>query len=148
MEIKSVPWSIIYPTTLLIPEFEMAYPQEKYKERLNGKPHLALAAFVDHKIVGFKIGYEWNKKTFYSWVGGVTPDYRKRGIAKQLADEMESACLEMGYTIIRMKTQNRFKAMLHFAIGNGFHLTEVIQKEKPEQNRIILEKRLFDGTTN
>nr|WP_245637769.1 hypothetical protein [Cytobacillus solani] len=33
------------------------------------------AQFEDHKV--FKIGYELDKNKFYSWLGGVDPEYRK-----------------------------------------------------------------------
>ena len=36
-------------------------------------------AFDDTKVVGYKIGYEIDKDTFYSWVGGVDPQYRNDG---------------------------------------------------------------------
>ncbi|MEO1436297.1 MAG: GNAT family N-acetyltransferase [Bacteroidota bacterium] len=143
--IQLLPWRDIYPATLQIPEFTEAYPESKYVERLADKDHLCLAAVLDDQIAGFKIGYALDKTTFYSWVGGVLPAFRQMGLAHSLADEMERICKDRGYRILRMKTQNRFKAMLHFAIGNGFHLTEVIQKESPERYRIVLEKRLFDA---
>ncbi|MEM6723450.1 MAG: GNAT family N-acetyltransferase [Bacteroidota bacterium] len=143
--IQSLPWRDIYPATLQIPEFTEVYPESKYVERLEGRHQICLAALVEEQIAGFKIGYGLDDQRFYSWVGGVLPAFRQMGVARLLAEEMEAICRKKGYQILRMKTQNRFKAMLQFVLSNGFYLTEVIQKETPDRYRIVLEKRLFDA---
>lgn len=132
----------IYPLTLQVPEFVPHYPIEKYYERLNDRPHLILRADFDGKAAGFKIGYEIEPKIFYSWVGGVLPDFRKKGIARTLADDMEIWLKARNYHILRMKTQNKFRNMLLFAIANDFQITGVEQRENIAVNRILLEKKL------
>lgn len=34
---------------------------------------LAIVAFDEEKVVGFKIGYESDSEEFYSWIGGIDP---------------------------------------------------------------------------
>jgi len=131
-----------YPLTLNVPEFVPHYPIEKYYERLNDRPHLILRADYDGEAAGFKIGYEIEPKIFYSWVGGVLPDFRKQGIARALANEMEIWLRARAYGTLRMKTHNQFQNMLLFAIGNGFQITGVEQRERIAENRILLEKKL------
>lgn len=132
----------IYPLTLEVPEFAPHYAIEKYYERLNDCPHLILRANVGTKAVGFKIGYEIEPGIFYSWVGGVLTDFRQQGVARALANEMEVWLRAHAYHTLRMKTHNQFRHMLLFAIGNGFQITAVEQRERIAENRVLLEKKL------
>ena len=108
-----------------IPEFGVPYSEDVYLNRLLSKKHLILVAKHQAKPIGFKIGYELNAKTFYSWMGGVLPNFRKQGIAKSLAQRQETWAVANGYSHIRMKTRNYLKPMLHFALANHFYITGV-----------------------
>lgn len=126
-----------------IPEFYKPYAFDEYAERLGNSHHLIAIAEVNSECVGFKVGYQRdNDQSLYSWMGGVLPKYRKEGVARQLADFQEDWAKNEGFTTIRMKTRNRLKAMLHFALGNGFYIIGVDQFEDPGENRIWLEKKL------
>jgi len=133
----------IYPLTLNIPEFASHYPIEKYYERLSNRPHLILRANTANQAAGFKIGYEIGPGIFYSWVGGVLPDFRRQGVARALANEMEAWLRTNHYHTLHMKTHNQFQNMLLFSIGNGFQITGVEQRENISENRILLEKKLI-----
>jgi predicted GNAT superfamily acetyltransferase len=127
----------------LIPEFDHPHEVEEYKKRLAGKKQLILVAYTDHKPVGFKVGYEKESDgSFYSWMGGVLPAYRKEGIAKSLANVQEKWASQNGYTCIRFKTRNRHQAMLVFAIKNGFQIIDVEPRETLAEYRILLEKKV------
>lgn len=140
--IKELPIEQVQPLTLKIPEFNDPYGIEEYYNRFKNVPHLVLAALDGEKIVGFKLGYERKKNVFYSWMGGVLPEYRKQGIAWKLAKRQEIWLKENGYTHLWMKTRNQHRNMLHFAIKNGFQLMEVEQETDDALNRIWLRKKL------
>lgn len=125
-----------------IPEFEQPYQFEEYKKRLKVK-HLILTAEIQEKPVGFKIGYERNDdSSFYSWMGGVLPEFRKQGVAEQLADYQEKWAKENGYYFIRLKTRKKHKAMIAFSLKRGFRFTGEILKIPDEETRIWMEKIL------
>lgn len=146
IEIQEVSIEEVYPLTLQIPEFEVPYDIAVYYNRLEHwlemqpQKALILAAKMDNNWVGFKIGYELNEKVFYSWMGGVLPKYRKLGIAKILANDQERWAKRQNYKIVRLKTRNKFKNMLLFAIKNGFKIVDVQAKGSIGDHRIILEK--------
>ncbi len=145
MPIQVFPTTIekVYPLTLQVPEFAPHYPIERFYERLNDdQTHLILQANIDDQPAGFKIGYEVSEGIFYSWVGGVLPAYRRLGVAHALADNMETWLRQHHYHTLRMKTHNRFKNMLLFAIANGFNIIQVEEKVDVAQYRIVLEKKL------
>ncbi len=126
-----------------IPEFNMPHQAAEYERRLKNVNHLILISYNKNNPVGFKVGYEREQDgSFYSWMGAVSPDYRQFGIAKRLANYQETWARENGYTKIKMKTRNRLKPMLIFALKNGFMITKVETKPSLEEHRILLEKTL------
>ena len=124
-----------------LPEFNNPYNFEEINKRINNKPHINLVAYIHKTPVGFKLGYE-RGDYFYSWLGGVLPEYRKMGIAKQLADEQEKWAKKNGYDFIVFKTLNRHKAMLSFSLNNGFNIFKIDEKENIEEYRIWLRKKM------
>ena len=70
-----------------IPEFDDPYKISEYSKRLNRTHHLILTAYDDHNPIAFKIGYHrYSDGSFYSWMGGVLPKYRRKGIPNNLTD--------------------------------------------------------------
>ena len=100
---------------------------------------LSLIAYQNNIPVGFKIGYLYNTNTFYSWVGGILPKYRRKGIASSLAKQQEHWAKNNGFTKLRTKSMNRFKSMLILNLKNGFDITQVYTNEKG-QTKIVFEK--------
>ena len=66
----------------MLPEMRPAESTEHYTNRIKNRPHLALVAYIDNQPAGFKLGYAEDEHTFYSWLGGVVPNYRRMGLAK------------------------------------------------------------------
>lgn len=124
-----------------LPEFHNPHSKEVYEERLDGKKHLILIAYDDTKPIGFKVGYE-REDSFYSWMGGVLPAYRKKGIAKKLATIQEEWARTNGFQTITFRTRNRLKGMLIFAIKNNFNIIDVESRESIDEYRILLRKNL------
>lgn len=126
-----------------VPEFDPLLESDYYEDKIKDKVHIILLAKVDNKTVGCKVGYHKHKDgSLYSWLGGVLPEYREKGIAKLLANKMETWALNNGYSKIRFKTLNRHKAMLAFALKNGFDIFNVKPKDELENYRIELIKHL------
>lgn len=100
-----------------------------------------VTAFLNNQAVGFKLGYELDKQEFYSWLGGVLPEFRGLGIASELMCAQHNWCRSQGYQKIQTKTQNRFREMFILNLKKGF---EVIGCHDSDEGgfKIILEKRL------
>ncbi|MFC0181340.1 Ribosomal protein S18 acetylase RimI [Pseudarcicella hirudinis] len=128
-----------------IPEFKNPHSLAEYERRFSEtKAFMILIAEADGILAGFKAGYQKEEDgSFYSWMGAVQPGYRRLGIAKLLADEMEERAKVLGYTSIKFKTRNSHKSMLIFGISNGFNIIGIEEREIAEENRILLEKQLF-----
>lgn len=129
-----------------IPEFEVTYDESEYVKRLSVEvaDTLLLVAEVDGVLAGFKVGYDrYHDGSFYSWMGGVDSRFRRLKTAKKLADYQENIARQRGYKSIRFRTRNRNKAMLLFALNNGFSLLEIEARDTLEAYRINLIKSLL-----
>jgi predicted GNAT superfamily acetyltransferase len=128
--------------SMQIPEFKAPHQAEEYQKRLKGVPSLILVAENAGKIVGFKVGYAKGEQLFYSWMGAVLPEFRQFGVAKALAIQQEEWARARGFNYIQFKTRNRLKAMLRFALGNGFDIIGVEPRDTLGEYRILLQKML------
>ncbi|MEP1095170.1 MAG: GNAT family N-acetyltransferase [Cyclobacteriaceae bacterium] len=126
-----------------LPEFINPYSKEELRKRLL-VANLMLVAEMNEQLVGFKCGYERESgtKKFYSWLGGVLPRHRNKGVAESLLKKMEEWCLERGYEVLEFKTFNEHKGMLIFSIKSGFEIVDVRYSEKDDRKRIVLQKEL------
>ena len=116
------------------------YKLDFFKERIHKKEDiLMILCYQQKQLLGFKIGYRYNDITFYSWVGGVLPENRGNGIAKQLAQLQEQKAIEKGYQTLRTKSMNRFKPMMILNLKNGFDITNIYTNDVG-QTKIVFEK--------
>jgi GNAT superfamily N-acetyltransferase len=126
-----------------IPEFPGKASLGFYTERLKHRLHLALVAEKDGELLGFKVGYQSDTPdAFFSWMGGVRPEFRKHGVADALAEYQENWAIENGFKYIFFKTRNRFPAMITFGLKRGFKIMEVIPKGVVEDYRVVMSKKL------
>lgn len=119
-----------------IEEFIAKENEQTLSERLEGKRHLILVAEQQGQILGFKIGYELDSDTFYSWFGGVSPKARKMGLAQKMLDEQELWVVSKGYQQLKVKSRNQFPAMLRLLLRNDY-LIEYFEPYEP-----LLESRI------
>lgn len=112
---------------------------------MRGRRRLLLVA-VDTKkrrVVGYKFGYEDRPGRFYSWLGGVHPAYRRRGLGRALMERQHALVARSGYRTIRTITLNRHRAMLLLNLVSGFDIVGTLWSRG--ELRIVLEKPLRPG---
>lgn len=110
--------------------------------RMSEKPKLRIDVALDeNKVVGYKIGYALNREQFYSWLGGVDPEYRNQGIASKLMENQHRYVKESGYQVVQTQTKNKWRNMLILNIKCGFDIIGTYTDSEGEP-KIILEKSL------
>ncbi|MEQ1879005.1 MAG: GNAT family N-acetyltransferase [Bdellovibrionia bacterium] len=99
-------------------------------------------AELEGRLIGYKLGWEEDKWRFYSWLGGVLPEYRGLGIATSLMSAQHDWCRKQGYHKVSTKTQNRFREMLILNLKSGF---QVIGTHESSDGglKIVMEKDLL-----
>ncbi|MDR7130462.1 putative GNAT superfamily acetyltransferase [Algoriphagus sp. 4150] len=126
-----------------IPEFGGRGDLDFYRKRLEDKRQLSLVAVVEDELIGFKVGYQSDKpKVFYSWMGGIIPEFRRGGVATALAEYQEDWARNNGFEEIFFKTRNRLPPMINFGLQREFKIVEVIRKGTVDDYRIVMMKRL------
>lgn len=101
--------------------------------------HLILAT-ENELVVGCKLGYERKPGHFYSWLGGVHPDYRGHGIASELMHRQHDWCRQNKYHTVRTQTYNQWRSMLILNLRFGFDIIGTVQGKYGLM--IVLEKKL------
>lgn len=111
----------------------------RFKERLyrHANP-LVLLAFAGERIVGFKIGYESEPYRFYSWVGGVHPEFLRHGIGRKLLDTQLEWVKAQGFHSIRTKTTNERKGEIMLNLLCGYDIMGVYTENAAP--RIMMEQ--------
>jgi ribosomal protein S18 acetylase RimI-like enzyme len=116
-------------------------PKEDIQWRLNHMPNAGVVvAMWGGAIVGFKIGYAIGSRKYYSWLGGVHPDFRRQGIAAQMTLKQHKAAKEAGFQTIETVTGRDNAPMLHTNLKAGFH--ECGRKLSKYGDQLIFLKRL------
>lgn len=110
--------------------------------RMGHAPHpFSALAFAGGKLVGFKLGYSDRPKRFYSWLGGVAPDWRRQGIARDLMARQHAWCRTQGFTRVRTHSTNTHRGMLVLNLSMGFDVVGTVSP--PGKGlKIVLEKAL------
>ena len=124
-----------------IPEFSDRDTLAGIRERV-GPDYLSLVCRSGDEPVGFKLGYPLDTGEFYSWLGGVVPGHRGGGIAQALLEAQEQHCRERGYELLRVKSMNRFPAMLQLLIRNGYQVDGHTPASEDADIKVHFHKRL------
>ena len=125
-----------------ISEFAKNESVASLAERLAGKKSLILVAEDDDVLLGFKIGYALDQRTFYSWFGGVLPIARNKGVAQAQLDTQEQWVKQQGYQQLKVKSRNQFPAMLRLLLRNGYLIEKLEEKEDINAHRIHFLKQI------
>lgn len=126
-----------------IQEFAHKETVESLSARLEGKARsLIQVAQEGDKLLGFKIGYQLDEQTFYSWFGGVSSLARNKGVAQKLLEIQEQWVAEQGYKQLKVKSRNQFPAMLRLLVRNGYLIENFEEKHPLIESRIHFVKQL------
>lgn len=111
-----------------------------FADRLPRRDGLALhiAESDASAALGYKLGYRQEESVFYSWMGGVRPEARGRGIAAALMAAQHEWAAAQGYRWIETRTRAGNQAMLRANRRAGF---AIIAEEKDEHGGMVLVQR-------
>ncbi len=119
---------------------------ETFRRRFRGRINvLTMVARVEDLPVGFFIGFELKPTVFFTWFYGVSPDFRRQGIASQLMEAAHAWARLQGYEYIRFECHNQHRPMLHLAIELGYDIVGIRWDPDRADNLVIFDKYLQAG---
>ncbi len=143
LKVKQVPVEEAVKVNLTIPEFAERYQKDYFRDRYKSRETLIIVAYFGKKPAGYLIGYDkLGDKSFYCWMTGVVPEFRRKGVLKALMNYQEQWAKNKGYNKIRLKTRNKRREMLTYLVKYGFYFVEVEKYPDIEENRILAEKNI------
>lgn len=116
-------------------------PNIDYTWRLANMPQVSIF-YAEHEdlLVGFKAGYAIAERKYCSWLGGVHPDFRNKGIANQLTSMQHQWLVLNGYSTIETSCREGNSAMARINLRNGFSV--VGTKLEPHALQVLWSKPL------
>jgi GNAT superfamily N-acetyltransferase len=93
-----------------------------YAQKLSGRRSLAaVVAFgPDGDIAGLKMGYALKRTVFNSWIGGVAPAVRGKGLATRLMQAQHDWAKQAGFVGVETATRQHNRAMGIVNFKGGF----------------------------
>ena len=111
--------------------------------RIDNMPDLSCCeARRDEMLVGFKLGYAATSRRYYSWLGGVHPNYRRQGIASQLITLQHEWIAHWQFKVVETQVRQDNLAMAALNRAHGF--VEVGRKRTANSAATIYRK-YFDA---
>ncbi len=106
--------------------------------------HFKNTSFIveeEGKIIGFLIGFlsQFYSNEAYIHFVGIDPEYRGKGIGKQLYNQFFDVIKQNGRNIVRCVTSPVNKASIAYHTKMGF---EIEQENKPNQDKVLFVKYL------
>ncbi|MEK6799093.1 MAG: GNAT family N-acetyltransferase [Planctomycetota bacterium] len=121
--------------------FSPRQSEEFFRRRFMGRHNVTMmVAVVEDQHVGFIVGFELMPTTFFCWVCGVLPDFRRAGIATQLIQAQHAWAHDHGYGTVRFECNNQHRPMLHVAIREGYDLVGIRWDTASGANVVIFER--------
>ena len=114
---------------------------DSLKWRLERMPDVSVfVTEADSRWIGFKAGYAIAQDRYYSWLGGVDPEFRKQGIAKEMMRSQHNWLLSSRFQLLETHVEQDNEAMVRLNINNGLSVTGLFMKSgKPY---FVMQKRL------
>ncbi|MBK8205731.1 MAG: GNAT family N-acetyltransferase [Planctomycetes bacterium] len=133
-----------------LPSRQYATPEQKagllaeVRAGLAGRESLVLATFDAERVVAYKIAYRTGNRheILYSWLGGVHPHHRRKGLARALIRAQHAWAHEHGITHVETHTWGDNPGMLILNLHEGFSIVGVTSGPDRPGVRVILRKAL------
>ena len=119
------------------------FNEEKFHAKIKNQKNLTVFCFYfENELAGFKAGFELDETKYYSWLGAVSKNYRKLGVARALMQEQHAWAKNQGYALMQTKSDNRHKAMMQLNLQEGFDIVGTEHTSISPVLKILFEKKL------
>lgn len=117
--------------------------KDDFERRYLGRHNVVqMVARLNHRPVGFLLGFELKPRLFYLWFVGVLPGHRRQGVASQLLEALYSWCRLNDYEAVRLECFNQQRDMLLLALGDEYDIIGLRYDSDHSDNLLLLQKTL------
>ncbi len=120
-------------------EFSIAFFEDHLKHQ---KKILCCFAYDGEVMVGYKIGYQSRPKYFESWIGAISTEHRRKGLATKLMIAQHDWCAAHGFKIIDTIASSDNRPMLIANLKAGFNISGTFW-DRQQNFKTLLQKK-FD----
>ena len=138
---KLLPQAVELYNLVFRPKREVDFFKRRFMGRYNA---LTLIARYGDRPVGMWVGFELKPGMFYHWLGGVLPDARRQGVARQLQEAQQAWAKDHGYEYVRCECMNHQRELIHFAMTMGYYIVGIRWDSTHADNLIVFEKNLVE----
>lgn len=118
--VKEVPVGQILGIHKKVSEFEVPASKSHFEDRYQDREQLVILGSIDDQPAGYLVGFDRDRDgSFYCWMAGVDPNYRRRGVLSALMDYQEAWARSHGYHGIKVRTINERREMLINLVKRG-----------------------------
>lgn len=122
-------------------ELVFSPPAIDHHWRLERMPEVSVFyARSETRLIAFKAGYAVAERKYYSWLGAIHPDFRQRGIVRQLAGMQHAWLVEQGYCAVETSSRAENMAVAQLNLAAGFIMQGT--KVEPHGLQVLWSKRL------
>jgi len=105
--------------------------------RLGKMPDVSIfVAAAGERLVGFKAGYAATENRYYSWLGGVDPDWRGQGLASELMTRQHEWLRGTNYALVETHVRQDNDVMVALNLKHGLRITGMFLK-RGEPNYVM-----------
>lgn len=123
---------------VLVDEVFGAWDCQELHWRLEHMPMATVHASTEEgRLVAFKVGYASAQRRYHSWLGGVHPDYRHRGLARALIELQHRWAREHGFVSVETAAARTNQAMLALNRSCGFEVVGHYSRGGEERLRMF-----------
>lgn len=92
------------------------------------------------QLVAFKAGYAMSQSKYYSWLGGVRPEFRRHGIASKLMESQHQWLQGWEYKCVETAANQENLAMCQLNLKHGFVVCGL--RHEPHRVQVLFSKSL------
>ena len=105
-----------------LPEFAFKNSSTDIRSRIEGRQYTVVTARSNGFDAGFMVCYEEDDCSYYNWIMGVLPRFRRSGIGNALIRHFAEAALAAKCPRLRVKTMNKYRSMLRLLVDCHFDI--------------------------
>lgn len=109
--------------------------------RLENMPNATVFIAEDgSKLIGYQVGYATAYNRYYNWLNGVIPEYRRRGIAKELMRYQYEWLQGSHYKSLEVQIEQHNTPMIQLSLDCGFNISGFYEKD--DSPYLIMSRRV------